>query len=133
MPPDRTLARKRLAERKKDKKLFTAAFPCNADGSERPPLLFIGKSKTAIVKAWMTRNIFFKWLKDLDSKFRSMTTKIVFLQPNTTSKRQPPDAGIIAAFKRHYTRRQIQHAIDRLEADPAMDFATTAKLYSQPL
>lgn len=38
------------------------------------------------------------------------------LPPNTTSKVQPMDAGIIAAFKRHYRRLHLQSALDRDEA-----------------
>uniref|UniRef100_H3GYN9 HTH CENPB-type domain-containing protein n=1 Tax=Phytophthora ramorum TaxID=164328 RepID=H3GYN9_PHYRM len=168
MPPDRTLARKRLAGRKKDKKRLTIAFTCNADGSETLPPLFIGKSKkprafkkntaaelnyTNSAKAWMTQAIFVKWLKDIDLKFRTQHRKclllldnarvhsgydsesltnveVAFLPPNTTSKRQPLDAGIIASFKRHYRQRQVQHALDKLEADPTMDLSSAAKLYS---
>src|SRR5436853_2878269 len=42
--------------------------------------------------------------------------EIVALPPNTTSKLQPLDAGIISSFKRHYRRRQINHAITLLDA-----------------
>jgi hypothetical protein len=38
------------------------------------------------------------------------------LPPNTTSKIQPMDAGIIAAFKRRYRNFQLQDAIDKDEA-----------------
>ena len=41
--------------------------------------------------------------------------KVEFLPPNTTSKIQPMDAGIIAAFKRHYRKLHLQNAIDRDE------------------
>ena len=41
--------------------------------------------------------------------------ELLFLPPNTTSKFQPMDAGIISAFKRHYHKRQLQHAIDMIE------------------
>jgi len=37
------------------------------------------------------------------------------LPPNTTSNLQPLDSGIISSFKRHYRRRQMQHAIDAME------------------
>jgi len=42
--------------------------------------------------------------------------EILCLPPNTTSKLQPLDAGIIAAVKRHYRRSQISYALDLLDA-----------------
>ncbi|CAG8711744.1 1658_t:CDS:2 [Cetraspora pellucida] len=38
--------------------------------------------------------------------------KVVILPPRTTSKLQPMDAGIIAAFKHRYHHFLLQHAID---------------------
>jgi DDE superfamily endonuclease len=49
-----------------------------------------------------------------ESEFPNL--QILSLPPNTTSKLQPLDAGIIASFKRHYRRYQLEHAIDLLEA-----------------
>ena len=60
----------------------------------------------------------------MDSVFKSASTrvriqdyhlanvKLQLLHPNTTSKIQPMDAGIIAAFKRRYRRYHLQNAID---------------------
>ncbi|EEY55979.1 uncharacterized protein PITG_08728 [Phytophthora infestans T30-4] len=42
-------------------------------------------------------------------------------------KRQLLGAGIIAAFKQRYRRRQI-HALDQLEVDPSMDMSKETKL-----
>ena len=39
-------------------------------------------------------------------------TKLVFLPPNTTSRFQPMDAGIIASFKAHYRKLVTQYQID---------------------
>lgn len=39
------------------------------------------------------------------------------LLPNTTSKLQPLDVGIIAAIKLQYRRRQMKHAANFLEVD----------------
>jgi hypothetical protein len=41
--------------------------------------------------------------------------EIVALPPNTTSKLQPLDAGIIASFKSQVRKQQLTHALDILE------------------
>ncbi|CAG8565314.1 9313_t:CDS:2 [Cetraspora pellucida] len=41
--------------------------------------------------------------------------KVVILPPRTTSKLQPMDAGIIAAFKHQYCCFLLQHAIDHAD------------------
>lgn len=37
------------------------------------------------------------------------------LPPNTMSKLQPLDAGIISSFKRHYRQRQLEHTLNVIE------------------
>jgi len=44
-PPDRGLASKQMSGKKSNKFQLTLGFTCNADGSERLPIFFIGKSK----------------------------------------------------------------------------------------
>ena len=88
-------------------------------------------------KAWMTGLFFREWLEEFDKKMRSTNrhvlllldnapshatgdlvlthTNVLMLPPNTTSKIQPMDAGIIAAFKRRYRRFQLRDAIDKDE------------------
>jgi hypothetical protein len=100
-------------------------------GSE---LGFEYKSNT---KAWMTALFFQDWLKAFDRKMSSQArhvlllldsapfhiivegeltnTKIHMLPPNTTSKLQPMDSGIIAAFKKRYRHRHMSNAVDRDE------------------
>ena len=46
--------------------------------------------------------------------------KLVFLLPNTTSRLQPCDAGIIATLKAHYRKRLMRHILRE------MDTANTA-------
>jgi hypothetical protein len=75
VPPDAGLSSKRLSGKKKDKTRITAFFLCNADGSEKHEIFFIGKSQKprcfkkktpqalgfyyrANEKAWMTRKLF---------------------------------------------------------------------------
>lgn len=45
------------------------------------------------------------------------TVEIKFFPPNMTSKLQPLDSEIVAAMKVRYTRRQMEHAVDLLNAD----------------
>jgi len=59
--------------------------------------------------------------------------KIRFLPPNTTSKLQPLDAGIISAFKKHYRRIQIRHDLEAIEKekDPYQIDQLTAMRWSR--
>ncbi|KAK2176479.1 hypothetical protein NP493_662g01141 [Ridgeia piscesae] len=41
--------------------------------------------------------------------------KMVFLPPNTTSRLQPCDAGIIAALKAHYRKRLMRHVLSEMD------------------
>jgi hypothetical protein len=44
-PPDRGLASKQMKGKKSNKFQITVTFACNADGSEKLPIFYIGKSK----------------------------------------------------------------------------------------
>ena len=81
-PPDQGLSTKQMKGKKKDKFRLTLGFACNADGSEKLPLFFIGKSKRPQCfkrlkkktpgdegfyywnnkKAWMTSELFKEWV-----------------------------------------------------------------------
>jgi hypothetical protein len=74
-PPDRGLAFRQMSGKKRSKFRISIGFACNADGSEKMPLVFIGKFKRPRCfkeksptqqgfyyrnnkKAWMTSEIF---------------------------------------------------------------------------
>jgi DDE superfamily endonuclease/Tc5 transposase DNA-binding domain len=85
-------------------------------------------------RAWMTGEFFDLFLRRFNQhvgrkvlllidnapshKFKAENypnVEIVPLPPNTTSKLQPLDAGIIASFKKHYRRYQLRHAINLVD------------------
>ncbi|KAI6661427.1 Tigger transposable element-derived protein 6-like [Oopsacas minuta] len=138
MTPDRTLSfRGDLCKGgKRSKERLTVLAAASVLG-ERFPLLVIRKCKRpycfrgvlnlpveydANRTAWMTSEIFEKWLRKLNNSMRFDDRKIAmildnfsghpnlnlshiklfFLPPNTTSMAQPMDAGIIKNLKHHY-------------------------------
>ena len=90
----------------------------------------------AKAKAWMTGAIFTKWVTKFDRKCQRQRRKValiidncpahpkiqglkavtlIFLPPNTTSRTQPMDQGVIRSLKHHYRKQVIRkhlHAID---------------------
>jgi uncharacterized protein GlcG (DUF336 family) len=88
MPPDRGLAKEHGSGLKGNKTRITIAVTANADGSEKLPLLIIGKyakprafqKKTGAQlgfeyysnqRAWMTSVIFEDWIKKFDQKMKN--------------------------------------------------------------
>ena len=91
-------------------------------------------------KAWMLSTVFQDWLqgfnKEVASKYGDQHVLLLldncpshkidglvlsnvdvhFLPPNTTSKIQPMDAGIIMSFKRHYCHLHINWILKQVEA-----------------
>ena len=89
----------------------------------------------------MTKNVFKLWLKTFDMRMRGRkvvllldncsahitveglvehniglrNTTLLYLPPNTTSKIQPCDAGIIRNFKAYYRRRFNRMLLDRID------------------
>ena len=91
-------------------------------------------------KSWMTQAIFNEWLKSFDARMagrqvllimdncsahiplaqlptviRLRNTTVFYLPPNTTSKLQPCDAGIIRNLNAYYRRRFNRLLLQRLE------------------
>ncbi|GBM64586.1 Tigger transposable element-derived protein 6 [Araneus ventricosus] len=96
----------------------------------------LGVSWYANKKAWMTSSIFEEWLVNFDKKMRNRARKVLlvlenatchahgahlknvkllFLPPNTTSKLQPLDHGVIKCFKMEYRQFALRHVIARLD------------------
>ncbi len=91
-------------------------------------------------KAWMTSDLFQQWLDKLNGKMKTenrsillfidncsahpdvtlSNIKLVFLPPNTTSKLQPCDAGIIQNVKLLFRKSLVRHVLFH------MDEATSA-------
>ena len=100
-------------------------------------------------KAWMTGDLFQQWLDKLNSKMKAESRsillfidncsahpdvtrsniKLVFLPPNTTSKLQPCDAGIIQNTKLHYRNSLVRHVLFHMEeATSASEVAKKVKI-----
>ena len=166
--PDGTYTRRgeKVSGGKKSKNRLTILLCCNSEGSHLLPPLVIGTSKNprcfknvqhlplpyeANPSAWMTSELFCKWLIEVDSEMkkkkrnillfadnapchavgklpRLSNVKIEFLPPNTTSKVQPLDQGIIRAIKQHYRKCLLSNLVAKLVSDsekPIADFVKT--------
>ena len=88
-------------------------------------------------KAWVTGELFAAWMRRVDNRMRRQNVhillfldncgshphmelenvKVVFLPPNTTTKLQPMDAGIIQNLKMVYRKKLLRHIIFLVDAD----------------
>src|SRR5437763_7644400 len=98
----------------------------------------------------MTRGIFQRWIKIFDAKMAGrqtlllldnapshnitnlnlQNTTIFFLPPNTTSRMQPMDAGIIMSFKCHYRSYFVKWLLHQYESgaeDKKMDILSAIR------
>ena len=159
--PDRGLSTQSLSGTKQHKARLTAHFCCNADGSHKLPLWFIGKAArprcfnaakvnisaldciyTSNSAAWMTAAIMEPWLHWFSRKVHNkrilllmdnfsahtlaieiikqqdqlQNLVICWLPPNSTSKTQPLDQGIIQSFKAQYRKRWLTYMLDEFES-----------------
>lgn len=95
---------------KRSKERVTVLVAANMTGTERLPLLVIGKSKTPRCfrniprlptdyrfnkKAWMTREIFQDWLQKLNRQFASKGRKVVLVADNCSAHTKMPELSMI--------------------------------------
>ncbi|CAH0488246.1 unnamed protein product [Peronospora farinosa] len=117
-------------------KRVTIVLSCNADGSEKLPLLVIGKAEkprcftasTAVEMNYQRKIVLLLDNAAVHAGFNAEELKsieVVFLPSNHL---HPLTAGILTAFKRRYRQRQIQYVLDHLDADA--DISTAAKFDS---
>ncbi|KIJ26725.1 hypothetical protein M422DRAFT_272186 [Sphaerobolus stellatus SS14] len=98
-PPDRGLATQQMSGKKTEKFRITVGVACNANGTEKLPLLFIGKSMKPRCfngkdpnnqgfvyynnkKAWMNKETFEDYIKKLDVMMRAKGRHILLLIDN---------------------------------------------------
>lgn len=122
----------------------TDKIPLWVIGKSKKPRCFknlnqdnLGCKYLANAKAWMTQIIFLRWIKWFDNRMDGRkvllimdncsahisvqqlpvlrNTTVKYLHPNTTSKIQPCDAGIIRSFKAYYRRRFNQKLLDAID------------------
>ena len=154
--PNRTLASSVVEGKKVNKERITIAIISNADGSEKIKPLVIGKfakprsfgkwNPNSIVSyyynstAWMTMDIFEKWLKDFNRQMKLLNryvlilvdnasghniseqlkkdlshVELYFFKPNVTSHIQPDDQGIIKTFKCFYRRALVRYCVRMID------------------
>ena len=125
-------------------------------GKSKKPRCFKGKNIGALNiiyrhnnKAWMTSQLFCKWLDIVNNQIRNShwkiilivdncaahphversNIKLVFLPPNTTTKLQPCDAGIIQAVKLQYHKTPLQNCLCLREVESASSLAKKVTIF----
>lgn len=100
--PTRSISSRAIAGRKQSKKRITVAIACNADGSTKLPLLFVGMSRRprcfdgkscdqlgveyeSSPRAWMTRQLFERWAQRFNERMRDENRHVLLLVDNAPS------------------------------------------------
>lgn len=123
--------------------------------AENPRCLkYVDKASMPVIyhwnkKSWMTATIFEGWLHKIDNRMMAQgrhilllldncgahprivlrNVKLQFLPPNTTSKLQPLDAGIISTLKALYRKRLLRHLCAEMdEANTATELAKSVTM-----
>lgn len=153
LTPDKTLKFKgeKCSGGKLSKERITVMVAANMSGTVKKKLFVIGKSQHPTCfknvrhlpvdyesnrRAWMTADIFSKWVRAWDRELTKKNKKIlllvdncpahphiadlrsvtlVFLPPNTTSLLQPMDQGIIRALKSNFRKNLVLKIIQCLD------------------
>lgn len=101
---DKSVSASSVSGRKKVKKRITVAVTSNADGSARPPLLFVGTARqprcfsgqtseqlglqyASSQKGWMTGQIFERWLTEFNDDMQREDRRVLLLLDNVSSHR----------------------------------------------
>uniref|UniRef100_A0A2H1W5C7 SFRICE_029010 n=1 Tax=Spodoptera frugiperda TaxID=7108 RepID=A0A2H1W5C7_SPOFR len=155
LTPDKTLKFRgeKCSGGKLSKDRITVMVAANMSGTTKKKLLVIGKSKNPkcfknlrslpVVnesnrKAWMTSDIFVKWVRNWDRDLTKQKKKflllvdncpahpsigdlksitLIFLPPNATSVLQPMDQGIIRALKSNFRKNLVLKIVANLDAN----------------
>lgn len=166
LTPDKTLKFRgeKCSGGKLSKDRITVMVAANMSGTIKKKLLIIGKSKNPRCfknvrslpvdyesnrKAWMTSDIFIKWVRDWDRELTKKQKKIlllvdncpahpsisdlrsitlIFLPPNTTSVLQPMDQGIIRALKSNFRKNLVLKIVASLDANEDTSSAKHPKI-----
>lgn len=131
---------------KKSKKRLSVLFCCNIDRSEKARLLVINKSRRPLCLrnlhvpmdwesnkiAWMTKDIFNKWLLEFDGNVQKrkrnvllfldncsshmqlpklQAAKVAYFPPGKTSKAQPINQSIVHSVKSRYRTRLAERLL----------------------
>nr|CCA17365.1 jerky putative [Albugo laibachii Nc14] len=103
-PTTKPISTQRMAGRKQQKKRLTVAVCCNADGSTKVPLHFVGAVRQPrcfnmqsseqlglhyeyMAKGWMSSQLFQLWLSHINDQMRTESRHVILLVDNVTSHR----------------------------------------------